>query len=103
MQLRFAGLAAGLLSVGLAVTVNGGQRVPAPTPNPAPNPAPAPPAAAITPSQEWTALSLPTGAPRIACGMTLVPVNPRFDAVMRKPAPQKPKPSARIVPAPPCR
>jgi hypothetical protein len=35
--------------------------------------------------------------------MTLVPVNPRFDAVMRKPAPQQPRPSARIVPAPLCK
>lgn len=43
-----------------------------------------------------------TGRPSVKCGMTLVPVNPAFDAAMRKPAPVTPVPSARIVPAPTC-
>ena len=103
MQLRFAGLAAGLLSVGLAVSVNSAQRAPAPAPNPAPAPSPSPPNGAARPSQASALPGFPTGAPRVACGMMLVPVKPRFDAAMRKPAPQKPMPSARIVPAPPCR
>jgi len=102
MQLSFAGIAAGLLSVGLAVTVNAGQRVPTPAPPSPSNPAPAP-NGAVRPSQGSALPGFPTGAPRVACGIRLVPVNPGFDALMRKQASQKPKPSARIVATPPCR
>src|SRR4051794_17060399 len=43
------------------------------------------------------------GKPRVACGITVVPVSPSFDASIRKPPPTRPKPSARIVPTPRCR
>ena len=42
------------------------------------------------------------GQPRIACGTKVVPVDPAYDARIRKQAPTRPKPSARIVPTPPC-
>ena len=99
MRLRFSGITAGLLGVGLAITVNAAQQAPAPGPNPAPAPRGAPrtlPQLTVVPRS-------PTGAPRVACGMAMVPVNPRFDAVMRKPAPQKLKPSGRIIPTPACK
>ena len=41
-------------------------------------------------------------APRVACGMTLVPVDPAFDARIRRKAPDKPKPSSKSVPTPKC-
>lgn len=44
----------------------------------------------------------PSLAPRVVCGMTLVPVDPQHDAAIRKQAPMTPKPSVRAVPPPPC-
>jgi hypothetical protein len=40
--------------------------------------------------------------PHVACGTTVVPVDPRFDAAIRKPAPDKPRASVRAVTPPPC-
>jgi len=99
MRLRFPGFATGLLGVGLTVTVTAGPQAPAP----GPTPAPAPRGDARTLPELTVLPASPTGAPRVACGMSMVPVNPRFDAVMRKPAPQKPKASVRIVATPPCK
>jgi hypothetical protein len=41
-------------------------------------------------------------APRVACGMTLVPVDPAFDARMRRQPPDKPRPASKSVQAPKC-
>jgi hypothetical protein len=65
-----------------------------PSPLPLPRPGAQPPLASSD--------QPPTGQPRIACGTRVVPVNPAFDARMRRQAPARPKPSARIVPTPPC-
>lgn len=65
-----------------------------PSPLPLPRPGAQPPAA--------RSVQPPTGQPRIACGTRVVPVNPAFDARIRRPAPTRPTPSARIVPTPPC-
>lgn len=40
--------------------------------------------------------------PKTKCGMTLVPVDPRFDAGLRRAPPDRPKPSSRSVTPPPC-
>lgn len=40
--------------------------------------------------------------PTVSCGMTLVPVDPRFDALMRKPVPTQPKAATRSVNPTPC-
>jgi hypothetical protein len=65
---------------------------------PAPAPRPRQPAQSPLPG----AASSPAGPPRVACGTVLVPVNPEFDARIRKPAPVKPAPKSRTIPAPPC-
>jgi hypothetical protein len=44
----------------------------------------------------------PTGRPSVSCGTTVVPVNPAFDAPIRRVAPVAPKPSSRTIPAPAC-
>jgi hypothetical protein len=51
------------------------------TPDSAPAPSPAPQSVPLE--------------PRIACGMTLVPVDPALDPKIRTPAPTRPKPSTR--------
>ena len=46
--------------------------------------------------------SAPSGA-RVVCGTVVVPVDPAFDAAIRRPAPDaRPRPSSRSVPAPAC-
>ena len=48
------------------------------------------------PSASPTPTAPPT--PRVACGMTLIPVDPAFDARIRKEAPTRPKPASRSTP-----
>lgn len=40
--------------------------------------------------------------PRVRCGTTLVPVDPRFDAGLRRTPPDRPRPSSRSVTPPAC-
>ena len=42
-------------------------------------------------------------APSVVCGMTLVPVDPKFDAAIRRPAPDKPAPRIGTITPPVCR
>ena len=113
MPLRLPGIAVGLLSIALTVSIQAGQQ---PRPQPQPNPSPSPPGSAgqerspnlfgdlFKPSAGLAPLpGAATGTPRVGCGMTLVPVNPRFDARIRAAAPQKPLPSTRSVQTPRCR
>src|SRR5690349_19990240 len=54
------------------------------------------------PQSSRSAQPVMPGQPRIACGTKIEPVDPAYDARIRKQAPTRPKPSARIVPTPPC-
>jgi len=114
MPLRFSGIAAGLCAVAIAVSAEAGPQL---SIQAQPNPTPAPPEGSgrqRTPSNPFGNLFRPspglgrqpgsaTEAPRVACGMTVVPVDPRFDARFRKAAPQQPRPRTRTLQTPTCR
>jgi hypothetical protein len=100
-----SGIVASLLCIGSASSASAGQMplARAQTAPAQPRPAPAP----DRPSKPFSNLFQPKvtpslQTPRVACGMTLVPVNPAFDAKMRKDAPVKPKPSSRTLRVTPC-
>ena len=121
MLFRFAGAAASVLSLAVSGGAESGVPVvsqPAaehglvavqarpqqPSPPQTTPPAPQPPAPSGPFSNLFKSPLAPAPAgPRVACGMTVVPVSPSYDAAIRKPAPTKPKPAARVVPTPACR
>lgn len=62
-------------------------------------PAPAKPPAAVVP---LAAPFAQAARPRVHCGMTLIPIDPRFDAAIRQMPPGEVRHTIQAMPAPPC-
>ena len=112
-----AGALVGLLGVGVSWNADAAQRVLVQArPNPALSGVTTRQAPA-RPSKPFSNLFQPTlqppaapaagtpgksGVPYVACGMTLVPVDPKFDPAIRKQAPLEPAPAVKAMKPPDC-